>query len=471
MATDFRGDNLVGGTANGSRPRDRQLRESPRVASGPLREVRIAVRVCPLLFLLAMGACGEDPPEVEPLTCGETFKDIPFAPPRPIDLLIVIDTAPSMAGEQASMAVNARRFANVIESMEGGLPDLHLAVVTSDLGAGGFTVAGCAGEGDGGAFHTPPECNVDGDFLVHHDFLDGTSETNYSGEFADAVACMADVGVGTCAIRQPVAAALQALAHPGFLRDEAYLSVVFISDGDDCSAAHPTLFDPDRGDLGMPVEFRCFEHGIECDPDDARIPGAKQGCEPREISLVQPIDGQTAALRAVKPDPARVIVSLVAGLPGPVVVADDLTLAPTCTSATAEAGPAIRLGALTEGFPQRNTVTTVCNEDLSDALVVLAGWPGEIIFNPCMEGDIDRDPAAPGTQAECVVSDVRFPGEDRQEERLIPACADTDELPCWRLEEDRASCPSTPTSTVLQIERHDYPPSGTHTQIRCLTLC
>jgi hypothetical protein len=431
------------------------------------------VRVCPLLLLLATAGCASEPPDVDPLTCGETFKDIPIAINRSIDLLFVVDTAPSMASEQESLARNAMRFANVLESMEGGLPDLHFAVTTSDLGAGGFAVAGCSGDGDGGALHTPQECLVDGDFLIHRSFLDDTVEPNYAGAFADALTCMADVGVDTCAIRQPVAAAMRALAHPGFVRDQAQLAVVFISDGDDCSATSATLFDPDRTELGFPVEFRCFAHGIACDPDDPGTPGVKQDCTPRAISLVEPIAGQAAALRALKPDPTDVIVAIAAGPVAPVAVeaTEDLSLAPSCSSTSAEAGPAIRLQALADSFPQRSTVTALCNEDLSDVLVIFAQLLSTVLGYPCLEGDIDRDPTVAGAQVECVVSDVRFPGEDRHEETRIPACDASDTLPCWRLEEDRTACPTTPTGTVLHVDRRDYPPDGTHTQIRCRTLC
>ncbi len=418
------------------------------------------MRVCPLVLLLALPACGEEPSEVDPLTCGETFKDIPIAINRQLDLLFVIDNAPSMAGEQDSLAVNTARFANVLESIEGGLPDLHLAVTTSDLAIDGL--ADCTGDG---SFHTPVDCGVDGDFLVNRDYLDDTSDTNFTGSFVDTFSCVADVGVGGCPIRQPVAAALRALEHPGFLRDEAHLGVLFISDGDDCSA-DPAFFDPDDPEL----EFRCFEHGVVCDPDEPSTPGAKQDCQPRAISQVDPIADQVAALRALKPDPGMLSVGVVAGPASPVVV-EDLALAPSCTSATAEAGPAIRLSALAESFPNRSTVTSMCNADLSDLLVIYANLLVTTLGVPCLEGDIDREPDTAGLQVECVVSDVRYPGTDQQEETLIPACADTDELPCWRLEEDRIYCPDTTSGAVLQVDRHDYPASGTHTQVRCRTLC
>ncbi|HTM20281.1 MAG TPA: hypothetical protein VL172_07240, partial [Kofleriaceae bacterium] len=149
----------------------------------------------------------------------------------------------------------------------------------------------------------------------------------------------------------------------------------------------------------------------------------------------------------------------------------DLALAPACTSASAEAAPAVRLRALADAFPQRNTVVPICNPDLSDLLILLVGFDATVIGSPCMEGDLDRDPETPGAQVECVVSDVRCPGTDQQQETVIPPCAAGSSLPCWRMEEDRQNCPETPTGLVLDVQRHDWPQVGTHVQARCLTLC
>jgi hypothetical protein len=436
----------------------------------------IAVRVCPpLLLMLVLSACSPDPPDVEDLTCGETFKDIPVGVNYELDLLLVIDTAPSMAGVQESLMRNVTRFANVLESLEGGLPDLHIAIITSDLGAGGFAVAGCSGSGSGGVIATPTSCGIDGDFLVDERNFDGTRTRNYAGTFADAFSCMAAVDVGTCAIRQPIAAAVQALADDrGFLRENSHLGVLFITDGDDCSAASPALFDPANTSLPDQVDFRCFTEGVICDPDQPLTAGSKDGCVPRTDGLVAGIEDLEDALRAYRPDPGMISIGVASGADGPVVVQDaggELSLAPACTSAYATAGPAVRLGALLDSFPQRNTLVQLCNEDLSDLFVLYAQLLAVVLGNPCLEGDIDRDPVTPGPQVECSVSDIRFPGSDLQEENLIPLCSDTDDLPCWRLEEDPINCPDVGNGLSLEVDRADFPLPGTHVVIRCLTLC
>src|SRR6516225_4960912 len=70
-----------------------------------------------------------------------------------LDLLFMIDNASSMETAQANLKANLGSFMDVLKSLTGGLPDLHIAVVTSDMGAGdGSSIAGCSVSGDDGVF-------------------------------------------------------------------------------------------------------------------------------------------------------------------------------------------------------------------------------------------------------------------------------------------------------------------------------
>src|SRR3954468_17978417 len=75
--------------------------------------------------------------KVEPQQGRVEYKDIPIKINRKIDLLFVIDDSPSMADKQANLKANFDKFINVLNTIEGGLPDVHIGVVTSDLGAKG----------------------------------------------------------------------------------------------------------------------------------------------------------------------------------------------------------------------------------------------------------------------------------------------------------------------------------------------
>jgi hypothetical protein len=60
----------------------------------------------------------------------------PRAQNRQADLLFVIDDSSSMTPLQTSLIANFPILMSTLRSFPGGLPNLHLAVVTSDLGAG-----------------------------------------------------------------------------------------------------------------------------------------------------------------------------------------------------------------------------------------------------------------------------------------------------------------------------------------------
>src|SRR5688572_30427963 len=75
--------------------------------------------------------------------------DIPISQNRDVDLLFMVDKSPTMKDEQTSLADNFPRFINVLENIPGGLPNVHIGVITQDIGAGGFSTGGtCRGAGD-----------------------------------------------------------------------------------------------------------------------------------------------------------------------------------------------------------------------------------------------------------------------------------------------------------------------------------
>ena len=59
-----------------------------------------------------------------------------------IDVLWVVDNSGSMAQEQTNLKTNFPRFIEKLRALPGGLPDVHIAVVSSDVGAGGTTISG-----------------------------------------------------------------------------------------------------------------------------------------------------------------------------------------------------------------------------------------------------------------------------------------------------------------------------------------
>src|SRR5215510_4872314 len=101
--------------------------------------------------------------EVNPLQGRVEAKDIPVNVNRDLDLLFLIDDSPSMADKQTNLANNFPRFIEVLSSIPGGLPNIHLGVATSDMGTqaedgappglaiGSQGQGGCSGLGKNGA--------------------------------------------------------------------------------------------------------------------------------------------------------------------------------------------------------------------------------------------------------------------------------------------------------------------------------
>ena len=69
---------------------------------------------------------------------------------RDLDLLFLIDDSSSMAPLQQKMRDRLPDFMDVLKDLPGGLPNLHVAVVSSSLGAGIYSnVQGCAPNSSG----------------------------------------------------------------------------------------------------------------------------------------------------------------------------------------------------------------------------------------------------------------------------------------------------------------------------------
>src|SRR5215475_3220145 len=94
------------------------------------------------LFTLTAGLLAGCPDrsidEVIPQQGRVEAKDIPVNINRDLDLLFLIDDSPSMADKQANLADNFPKFIDVLSSIQGGLPNVHIGVATSDMGTQGM---------------------------------------------------------------------------------------------------------------------------------------------------------------------------------------------------------------------------------------------------------------------------------------------------------------------------------------------
>ncbi|MBV8761922.1 MAG: hypothetical protein JO257_31805 [Deltaproteobacteria bacterium] len=385
------------------------------------------MRCCLALTLLA--ACGSSPPPAPPPQTRVTAAIVPAIENRSVDVLFLIDDSINLDIE-TNLEANFPVFLNVLA--EHGLPSLHIGVATSDLGTSAVADAQpaptvgtgpgmCAGSGKGGVLQTSGSTLVAGRFIDDEPAANGGRVTNYSGTLADAFTQIASVGAAGCGFEQTLEAIRKALdnnpANVGFLRPEANLAVVVLTDEDDCSLEHNALVDPSRADLGPLQSFRCTRFGITCDiggltPDEMNEPGEKEGCHSNEHSkYLTHIADHEAFLHGLKPDPRMVLFAAIAGDPGPVDIELRAPIGSThqipalthsCaytdfSNSTEVADPAVRIAELGARF-ERNVHATACRQDLSGAEAQIARAIDSMMGSPCLTHDI----ALP---ADCTASD------------------------------------------------------------------
>jgi hypothetical protein len=472
------------------------------------------MRNATLLGLVGLGLLAGCPDrtisEVNPNQGRVEFKDIPVSVNRDIDILFVIDDSPSMLDKQTNLKNNFPNFINVLNTIEGGLPNVHLGVVTSDLGTKGADDAQAGpsvGSGIGACLSSggkngnlQTNALVSGMFISDTKNSDGTRTTNYTGSLDAAFSAIASVGVNGCGFEQHLEAAKRALdnnpSNAGFLRPNAYLALVFLQDEDDCSMAHSTLLGNDTGTLGPLQSFRCNRFGHVCqtggqNSDQMNQIGPKADCASNDNSAyLTKVSDYVDFFKGLKSDPANVIVAAIAGPTTPY----EVELRPPPNGGTAipqiahscsyngangpeVADPSVRLKQFLDSFPNRSTFSTICQQDLSGALVQIAQLLKVVLGSPCIDGKLaDVDPDTDGPQYDCSVSDVTNYGQPNQMETVLPQCngsqpdyMDSTNKPCWSIQTDEMNC-SANDHLTLKVVRDQAPPDNAHVISYCVTV-
>jgi hypothetical protein len=302
---------------------------------------RLKAEIIVLLCAAAFAGCfGRDVTPLEPCILRIDFGPQHHGAPDAVDLLLVLDSAPSMRAAHEALATQLPAF---VEALANGNPpegeaghdprlppfnpqSLHVGVITADMGLrdddavlaaqedglacdlmGDDAVLRVAGEGC-----TPSALEADiGRFLIFDPYEGDTSAVTSD------VACLAAVGAAGCFARQPLEAALTALtpsdsaltffdgdsghgnpdgANRGFVRGGSLLLIVVVTDGDDCSLADGSLHDPDHPTYEGGRHVRC--------------------ALPQNGSALHLLARYADGLRALRSErPALVLLSLIAGIP------------------------------------------------------------------------------------------------------------------------------------------------------------
>jgi hypothetical protein len=263
-----------------------------------------------------------------------------------MDILVVIDDSGSMAEEQGNLATNFPRFVEVLDAYlnTDGVPlDYRIGVTTT----GRPTTVRITFPP---MFPIPPmemmENGPNGELLMSSSC--GMSRRwieRVDPDVAGTFSCIANVGTMGSSIEMPLLMTQRAVTdrvadgtNEGFLRPDALLAVVILTDENDCSRTDD------------PIEIMV--------PDPFSMPGAAvDECDPSAPELT-PVASIVSALDGVKGDRGRWAVAMIAG-PGP----------GDCMSGFGSAVEATRLRDF-HGMVGTNAVfSSICEGDLATALM------------------------------------------------------------------------------------------------------
>ena len=341
---------------------------------------------------------------------------------RDLDLLVVMDNSNSMSEEQMLFAAELPRLVGILASgdanQDGDALDpgdfvpferLQFGVVTTDMGVGGVAVPTCSLPvfGDDGVLRTEGRTDLPGCLATYPSFM--AFEPAMGGDPSSIgrdYGCVSSAGTGGCGFAQPLEAMLKALSpagprpwtsdafvppvffggtrghgdddNYGFVREDSILAVIVVTDGDDCSARDPDLFNPASPVYGATdLNLRCFAHA-----DAALHPVARY------------VDG----LLQLRRYPERVVYAVIAGIPSDLApgeadfdrlvspdpaVRDDRMeervdpstpnrLVPSCDTSSGLAFPPVRVVRVAQELRARGArvgVQSICDEaSINDAL-------------------------------------------------------------------------------------------------------
>ncbi len=413
---------------------------------------------------------------------------------RNIDIVFMVDDSSSMAPIQAKLTAQFPVFMDVLKTLPGGLPNVHIGVVSSSMGAGrNPSIDQCTqggGPTGGGIFQVMPKggapctrasLNAGQNFIVN---VNGMA--NYTGDISDVFSCIAALGEGGCGFEHQFESVLRALGADGalpptqnanFLRPDAYLAIVLITNEDDCSAPPDSdLFDSGPGQtaidspLGPLQSYRCNEFGHLCGGHapprqpmgEVNLSGTCVSAEDGRLLRVADV---VAALKSLKADPTKILVAAIAGPKdpykvnvGPSQAKGDPSQWPyvehSCTQMEPNndltyADPSVRIQQWIAAFGGNGVFEDMCAPTFMPALQRIAEEIGKKIGSPCVTGTVLDTAGAvwmPGgmAQADCAVVDHQTNAAGAIVDTTLPACPpgqNAGATACWHLDDGGATCP------------------------------
>jgi hypothetical protein len=393
----------------------------------------------------------DDPPsQTDPLPPRDSDPDRCAVPENTdkLDLLFMVDNSQSMAQEQAALR---EQFPHMIAMLTSGDPgsggpsfppinDLHLGVVSSDLGLVGISdIDKCSGLGDDGVMQNTPRlasCEAS-----YPRFLTYNTGINTPEGVANDFACISMLGTDGCGFEQQLETTLKALwpgvmgdhrieflgdangagthghgdkENQGFLRNDptsglSLIAVVLVTDEDDCSSQTTEHFTPNAYlDPTNPTDAMLLQQGlnVRCHSNPQNLfaveryvsglkalrPGHENmvlfsaivGVPPETVgqAVLESLDLTAAADRdqlydGIFAHPDMQPVINTNNTPDP----QDDTMQPSCDTSTGRAYPPRRIVEVARGFGASGMVQSICQDDFGPAMNAIVRVIGRRLSN------------------------------------------------------------------------------------------
>ncbi len=461
---------------------------------------------------------------------------------RAVDILFVIDNSGSMGGEQGTLVQSFASFVAVLENQQVGAN--YRIGVTSSAGDGVLRATSCRSRLNDFVFHWAfgdiderqrgclDHCALDQIDIPDPwvEKSDGQTNLPPGVGMAQALQCIGPPGINGPGYERPLESMRAALHDDaqGFIRDDALLAVIFVTDEADCSTDAATEFwlknfgqvfwtTPERPTSGV-----CWRAGVACSGgpgtyDDCVAQNKGQDGLPtadEDEAVLYPVRRYVDTLTEIAQHKQRmggqgeVLVALLAGVPldhpqtGAEVYQDsplpdfniEYGIGPGCGQGTETIQdppgiPPVRLREFAESFAtgERN-VFSICSPDYGVALSQIADAIGELNERACISGCVvDAEPGSSSLEPDCSLVETFATGAPDQP---VPPCVLLDEgweFPaddvhtCVRALTDvegstmnaaddmSAQCVTVGSNVEFSVERRDGVPipAGTSVQVSC----
>ena len=457
-----------------------------------------------------------------------------------LDILFMVDNSSSMKEMQQKLYDQLPQFMDVLQGLPTP-PSLHVAVVSSDMGAPGDSTSSimCTRSGDSGQFQSQARGTCNGTTLAQGaTFIsDADNMPNFTNPIASVFQCIALLGDTGCGFENQLASIDRALGGDGqlpstnanFLRKDAYLGIVILTNEDDCSApANTTVYSLNVGGsnqqnvanaLGPIANYRCNQWGHLCtDPGSGQVmmpplqpPADHQttgttptldmtSCMSNDTGsgLLTPVSQFVSDIKLLKDMPDdQILVAAIAAPATPYTVAwlpasggqntqpgevwpviehscgakggDDVNPeAPPAQNTTdgSFGDPGVRIAQFVNGF-HNSVLASICDASYRSSMTAIATKLGQLITPPCITGTLQKDAAG---LPMCSVIEHLTDSSGVKKDIALQNCATSGANPaqCWTLASGGMGCANGAQLTVTDTVNAN--PQSENSDVNC-SIC